>query len=150
MTSLITWFTNISTIRSHWFSRPGWDLTHLLTKSRFVVWTSERWEKCTSIFHPSCWDGTGYLFKHTLWLHASEKLAQEVHSLAAAPRGPENIHRDSKHSGEWSVFLGKLLSQRFGMISVGYARNITAPPLSLFAALLLCSRCAVRSHPLLA
>ncbi len=67
MTILITWFTNTSKIRSHWFSRPGWDLTHTcLQRADLWVWTSKRWEKCTSIFHPSRWDGAGYLFKHAL------------------------------------------------------------------------------------
>lgn len=109
MSILIIWFTNTSTTRQHWFSRPGWDLTHTcLQRADLWVWTGERWEKCTSIFHPSCWDDAGYLFKHTLWLHASGKLVQEVHSLAAAPPWPGKYSQRLKAFRRMICLLGKV------------------------------------------
>lgn len=131
MTILITWFTNTSKI-GHTGSADLDETSHTLAyKEQICEYELARGEKNARVFFTPPAETVLVISSNTLWLHASGKLAQEVHSLAAAPRGPENIHSDSKHSGKWSVFLGKLLSQRFGMISVGYVRNITVPPVTV-------------------
>lgn len=113
-------FTNNSTkrpylIQSTWMNAE-YETSHALAyKEQICEHEPARGEKNARVFcTPSRWGGAGYLFKHTLWLPAYRKRAQDVHSLAAAPCSLGNIQGDSKRSEEWSALLGKLLSQRFG------------------------------------
>ncbi len=150
MTSLITWFTNISTIRSLWFSRPGWDLTHLLTKSRFVSMNKREVRKMHKYLSPLL------LRRHWLSLQTHALAACKWKTCAGSPFISSSPPWPRKYSQRLKAFrrmiclLGKVAVTEIRNDKCWVCEDYNCASSVTVAALLLCSRCAVRSHPLLA